>query len=292
MRAIGVVTDGAFDCRRSTDSTPPIAFPSSPHSPPALEPHEAVLDGEIVTFDEDGRPSFGLLQPRMQARNAVAIRERAASQPVFYVLFDLIELDGEDLTDRPYEERRAALLDLVGTRPTLEGERGLGRRRGRPARGDARRKAWRGSSPSASAAVTSSGGAVGAGSSSKCDGARSSSSAGGCPARDLARHISARCWSAITTRRSKGRHFGMPGASAPVSTRPSWPVCSRAVARPRRRRVPLRSRTPACGRAPGALGPARVGGRSRVRRMDQGRDPSPPGVRRPACRQVGERRRA
>ena len=92
-------------------------FPELASLAPALSPHDAVLDGEIVTFDEHGRPSFGLLQPRMQARNPTAAAERAAAQPVFYVLFDLLELDGVDLTGQPYEERRALLLDLVEPGP-------------------------------------------------------------------------------------------------------------------------------------------------------------------------------
>jgi bifunctional non-homologous end joining protein LigD len=49
----------------------------------------------------------------MQARDPRTARERAAVQPAFYVLFDVLELDGEDVTGRPYEDRRDLLLDLV-----------------------------------------------------------------------------------------------------------------------------------------------------------------------------------
>lgn len=76
----------------------------------------AVLDGEVVAFDEDGRPSFGRLQHRMHLGDAAQVKRRAASMPVVYVIFDLLYLDGHSLMDLPYEERRARLeaLELNG----------------------------------------------------------------------------------------------------------------------------------------------------------------------------------
>jgi bifunctional non-homologous end joining protein LigD len=72
----------------------------------------AVLDGEIIAFDDKGRPSFQLLQPRIHAAGAVKARRLAEAQPAMVVLFDLLYLDGEDLTGRPYVERRRRLEAL------------------------------------------------------------------------------------------------------------------------------------------------------------------------------------
>jgi bifunctional non-homologous end joining protein LigD len=82
----------------------------------ALGSHAVVLDGEIVAFDDDGRPSFERLQPRMHLTSPAAIRARAAQTPVSYVIFDLLYLDGRLLLEEPYHERRALLeaLELVG----------------------------------------------------------------------------------------------------------------------------------------------------------------------------------
>jgi bifunctional non-homologous end joining protein LigD len=69
----------------------------------------AVLDGEIVALDQQGRPSFSLMQTRMHVdrhRDAVA---RAADVPVTFVAFDLLWLDGNDITSLPFSARRAAL---------------------------------------------------------------------------------------------------------------------------------------------------------------------------------------
>jgi bifunctional non-homologous end joining protein LigD len=77
---------------------------------------EAVLDGEIVALDEQGRPSFDRLQQRMHLTSESAVRRRAREVPVTYVLFDLLFLDGRSTMELPYRERRALLqeLDLNG----------------------------------------------------------------------------------------------------------------------------------------------------------------------------------
>ncbi|HEV2770511.1 MAG TPA: DNA ligase D [Solirubrobacteraceae bacterium] len=78
----------------------------------ALGHRRAVLDGEIVAFDERGLPSFERLQRRMHVASPAAVRRRAKDVPATYVAFDLLWLDGHSLTDRSYAERRAALLEL------------------------------------------------------------------------------------------------------------------------------------------------------------------------------------
>ncbi|MEV0716906.1 non-homologous end-joining DNA ligase [Asanoa sp. NPDC050611] len=72
-----------------------------------LAGRRAVLDGEIVALGRNGLPSFAALQQRIRGTPAGPIR--------FY-LFDLLHLDGTDLTVLPYAERRDALqrLDITG----------------------------------------------------------------------------------------------------------------------------------------------------------------------------------
>lgn len=86
---------------------------------PALVGRAAVLDGEIIAFDEDGRPSFERLQARMHVRNPS--RALLVSTPVLYLVFDLLWLDGEMLVDRPLTARRQALdeLGLTGANWTV-----------------------------------------------------------------------------------------------------------------------------------------------------------------------------
>ncbi|MEA2439948.1 MAG: bifunctional non-ous end joining protein LigD [Thermoleophilaceae bacterium] len=94
----------------------------------ALHEHEAVLDGEIVAFDADGKPSFARLQRRMHLSSESQIQRTSKSLPATFVAFDLLHLDGHSLLDLPYTERRERLeaLDLNGshwrTPPSYAGE--------------------------------------------------------------------------------------------------------------------------------------------------------------------------
>lgn len=76
-----------------------------------LGEHHAVLDGEVVAFDAQGRPSFAALQRRMHVA-APGSRGLLAEVPVTYVVFDLLHLDGEGTTALRYEQRRALLEEL------------------------------------------------------------------------------------------------------------------------------------------------------------------------------------
>ena len=72
-----------------------------------------MLDGEIVAFDEQGRPSFERLQQRMHLTREAEIRGAPSRCPSTYVLFDVLYLEGHSLMDQPYEERRE-LLEALG----------------------------------------------------------------------------------------------------------------------------------------------------------------------------------
>ncbi|SDT72930.1 bifunctional non-homologous end joining protein LigD [Jiangella sp. DSM 45060] len=78
----------------------------------AVGAHRLVLDGEIVAFGDDGRPSFQRIQPRIHLASDADIRHQAQAVPVVYVIFDLLHLDGRSLLDAPYEERRRELAAL------------------------------------------------------------------------------------------------------------------------------------------------------------------------------------
>jgi bifunctional non-homologous end joining protein LigD len=78
----------------------------------ALGGRSAVLDGEIVAFDErTGRPSFQRLQRRMHVRQPGAQLRREV--PIQLLVFDVLWLDGELLADRPQVERRKVLEALA-----------------------------------------------------------------------------------------------------------------------------------------------------------------------------------
>jgi len=79
----------------------------------ALGAHEALLDGELVAYDEQGRPSFERLQQRMGLAPGAAVRRRMGDVPVAYAIFDLLHLDGHSTLALPYRDRRALLAKLA-----------------------------------------------------------------------------------------------------------------------------------------------------------------------------------
>ncbi|TFV95185.1 ATP-dependent DNA ligase [Orlajensenia leifsoniae] len=72
-----------------------------------------VFDGEIVATDAAGRPDFGLLQERMNLVKPGEIEAARKRRPVRLFLFDVLELDGEDLTAHTYSTRRTQLAKVI-----------------------------------------------------------------------------------------------------------------------------------------------------------------------------------
>lgn len=114
IRAIGTWRDGhmSLHARRGTDIT--ARYPElTADGAPFLPVDEAIVDGEIVAFDSAARPSFSLLQNRMHLTRPREIEREVVRTPVVYMLFDLLRLDGHDLTGMPLRERRTLLGDIV-----------------------------------------------------------------------------------------------------------------------------------------------------------------------------------
>ena len=79
----------------------------------ALEVDSAVIDGEIVAFDEDGRSRFSLIQPRIHLDRTVDIKKAEKAIPVFFHAFDLLYVNGYSLVGFPLEDRKAVLRKLL-----------------------------------------------------------------------------------------------------------------------------------------------------------------------------------
>ncbi|GAA1779814.1 ATP-dependent DNA ligase [Agromyces lapidis] len=92
-----------------------VRYPELHRLPEAVD-GDALLDGEIVALDAEGRPDFGVLQQRMGLTKPREIAEAAASVPVRLLLFDVLEAGGTPLVDEPYRVRRARLESLVRPR--------------------------------------------------------------------------------------------------------------------------------------------------------------------------------
>lgn len=127
VRAIGIVSRGAIRLTSRNDNDLTASYPEIAALGRQLAGTDAVLDGEIVAFDDRGRPSFAALQQRMHVADGKRARLLSGTAPVSYLVFDLLELDGSSLLDLPYVQRREILesLHLAGahwdTPPAFEG---------------------------------------------------------------------------------------------------------------------------------------------------------------------------
>ena len=96
-----------------------------------IEAREAIVDGEVVALDPDGRPDFSLLQDRTGLRGLeVATGRRSAASgtrsvadraaiPIVYMAFDLLHLDGLSLLKVPLEERKRTLQRILRPHPLV-----------------------------------------------------------------------------------------------------------------------------------------------------------------------------
>jgi bifunctional non-homologous end joining protein LigD len=76
-------------------------------------PYRAILDGEVVCLDANGRSSFRLLQQRLNLQAPPVIEERMRQYPAYLYLFDLLYLDHYDVTGLPLEQRKRLLRESV-----------------------------------------------------------------------------------------------------------------------------------------------------------------------------------
>jgi ATP-dependent DNA ligase len=106
----------AVTSRRTKDLTG--AFPDIARAVRSQLHGPLVLDGELVVW-ADGRLDFTALQQRLVAGRGVDALAR--EHPASYVIFDLLAIGHEDLTNLPWSERRARLLRVLGdARPPLQ----------------------------------------------------------------------------------------------------------------------------------------------------------------------------
>lgn len=116
VRAIVFVEGGRIRATSRNDKDLAGSFPELRAIGEFLGARSAILDGEVVAFDDAGRPNFGRLQHRLHVGSRAEATRRSHEAAVSYIAFDLLYLEGRSLLALPYEERRAALesLELAG----------------------------------------------------------------------------------------------------------------------------------------------------------------------------------
>ncbi|MGH2721485.1 MAG: DNA polymerase ligase N-terminal domain-containing protein, partial [Actinomycetota bacterium] len=118
IRAIATCADATVLVSRNRNDIT-AAYPELHRLHERLVGVDGMVDGEIVALDH-GVPSFEKLQSRMHVRGEREVARLAAVTPVTFVAFDLLYLDGRNLTGLSFTERRALLEEAIVPSGTLQ----------------------------------------------------------------------------------------------------------------------------------------------------------------------------
>lgn len=110
MRVLVEVRDDRVRLWSRNENDVTVSFPEL-RDAGVLRGRDVVLDGEVVAMSQ-GIPTFGALADRMHVTSATRARALAQTNPVTLLVFDVLRLDGRDLTGEPLSVRRAALESL------------------------------------------------------------------------------------------------------------------------------------------------------------------------------------
>jgi bifunctional non-homologous end joining protein LigD len=112
-RAIAFIDNGKLRLvsRNQNELTP--RFPELKDMPKFVKAKTAILDGEVVALDDEGRASFSLMQQRTGFHPGGRRATVKADVPVLYYAFDLLYLDGYDWRKVSLEDRKKKLASLI-----------------------------------------------------------------------------------------------------------------------------------------------------------------------------------
>ena len=118
-RAIAFIENGKVRLVSRNQNELTARYPELKDMPEYIKAKTAVLDGEVVALDAEGRASFSLMQQRTGFRPGGHRAAAKADVPVLYYAFDLLYLDGYDWRHVPLEERKRKLASLLTTGDSL-----------------------------------------------------------------------------------------------------------------------------------------------------------------------------
>jgi bifunctional non-homologous end joining protein LigD len=112
-RAITFVDNGKVRLVSRNQNELTSRYPELKDLAKSVKAKNAILDGEVVALDENGRASFSLMQQRTGFRPGGRRATAKSDVPVLYYAFDLLYLDGYDWRRVPLEERKSKLATLI-----------------------------------------------------------------------------------------------------------------------------------------------------------------------------------
>ena len=118
-RAVAFIENGKVRLVSRNQNDLTARYPELKDLAGSVKAKNAILDGEVVALDEQGRASFSLMQQRTGFRPGGRRAPTNADVPVLYYAFDLLYLDGYDWRRVPLEDRKKKLASILITGDSL-----------------------------------------------------------------------------------------------------------------------------------------------------------------------------
>lgn len=111
-RALGFVSHARMTLRDGEGAEIGALFPELRDVVRQIGIRDALIDGVLVSLGEDGRPDGERLARRLEGGSQSKVRRLADREPLNWMIFDLLHLDGRSLLDLPYADRQEELRGL------------------------------------------------------------------------------------------------------------------------------------------------------------------------------------
>jgi DNA ligase D-like protein (predicted ligase) len=119
LRALMFVQNGKLELQNRNLRNVTASYPEIQTVAKRIKAKKVIIDGEVVVLSKKGTPDFGKLQNRFGIEDPKRVETARRANPVTYVAFDLLHLNGKDLIKDQLEKRKSALHDLIEEGPHL-----------------------------------------------------------------------------------------------------------------------------------------------------------------------------
>ncbi len=119
LRALIFLKQGKLELQNRNLRDVTAAYPEIQSVVKRIRAKKAIIDGEVVVLSKKGTPDFGKLQGRFGIEDPKRVDSARRANPVTYVAFDLLHLNGKDLINDRLEIRKSILHDLIDEGPHL-----------------------------------------------------------------------------------------------------------------------------------------------------------------------------
>lgn len=109
IRGITYIYESKIKVRTKNNNDVTAKYPELENLIKQFKGQSAALDGEMVVLDEEGKPSFEKILKRHMLKTDYKINYYVKKNPILYIIFDLLFLNGQDLRSFPYKDRKELL---------------------------------------------------------------------------------------------------------------------------------------------------------------------------------------